>query len=132
MSPAKCIRKASSFDSGHVPSARCCFRFTRYCFILADNAVSLRAALGDVGRAFEQSYVDVMPGRRGALAARYVIRPDGRARHRLGERIGGKSRVLLQQLRNRLSRPFRQVRRGYARHGLVSFVAPAPRLARRK
>src|ERR1019366_9533930 len=35
MSPAKCIRKASSFDSGHEPSARCCFRFTRYCFILA-------------------------------------------------------------------------------------------------
>src|ERR1017187_1271738 len=105
---------------------------------LGDDAIPLRTAGRDLGRAFEQADIDVVPGCSRALAALHMIGPDSGARHGFGERIGrarwrsarcSKGSVLFQEARHGLAGAFGQMRRGYARDGLVPLVAPTPRLA---
>jgi len=63
-----------------------------------------------------------------------VIGPDGGARHGFGQQIGrawrrGEGGVLVQERRHGLAGAVGQMRGGDARHGLVSLIAPTPRLA---
>ena len=61
---------------------------------LGDDAIPLRAALGNMGRAFEQSDIDVVPGCRSALAAGNMVGPDRGARHGFGQRIGARGSAI--------------------------------------